>query len=377
LWLLALLVLTSVGLVATRIIDLREGYDPLIKVPPDTLPGIWARWDSTYYVVLAAEGYAHHPDKAGFFPLFPFLMAAVARLFGLNETLSGMLIAQGSFLVALLGFYKLARQINDSHSYAMRGVLYLLLFPTSFFFYAVYAESLYLAFSIWSAYFVLRKYPNYVAAGLASGIASLARPIGWLLNVILLAEFVARRKFTWSSFASVGIGITLSGVGVIGYVYYLYTLTGTFLAIPIAQAQWLRHWQYPWLTYWQSLAAAFVDFRQLTDWFLYVINWVDLGFTTFALVLTVFAVRMSLHHRFRWSLTLYLCCALLFLLSMAGPAAAIPLWAMSRWIGSLFPLFLVMAQLTESRIANRLMLALSGAILIVFTAWWASGRWVA
>lgn len=34
LWLLVLLTLTSVGLVATRIIDLREGYDPIIQMPP-------------------------------------------------------------------------------------------------------------------------------------------------------------------------------------------------------------------------------------------------------------------------------------------------------------------------------------------------------
>lgn len=349
----------------------------LFRCPPDTLPGLWARWDSTYYIVLASEGYASHPDKAGFFPLFPFLIAAVSRFLGLNATLSGMLIAQGSFLVALLGFYKLARQINDNHSYAMRSVLYLLLFPTSFFFYAIYAESLYLAFSIWSAYFVLRKHPNYLVAGLASGFASLARPVGWLLNIILLTEFVVRRKFTWSSFATVGVAMMVSIAGVVGYVYYLYTLTGTFLAIPIAQAQWLRHWQYPWLTYWQSIAATFSDVRQLNDWFLYVINWVDLGFTTFALVLTALAAQMAIHQRFRWSLTLYLGCALLFLLSMAGPAEAIPLWDMSRWVGSLFPLFLVMAQLTESRPGNRLMFAFSSAVLVFFTAWWTSGRWVA
>lgn len=169
----------------------------------------------------------------------------------------------------------------------------------------------------------------------------------------------------------------VSIAGVVGYVYYLYTLTGTFLAIPIAQTQWLRHWQYPWLTYWQSIAATFSDIRQLNDWFLYVINWVDLGFTTFALVLTALAAQMSIHRRFRWSLTLYLGCALLFLLSMAGPAEAIPLWDMSRWVGSLFPLFLVMAQLTESRPGNRLMFAFSSAVLVFFTAWWASGRWVA
>ncbi|NJN98432.1 MAG: hypothetical protein HC875_32265 [Anaerolineales bacterium] len=375
LWLATLLVLTAVGLIAVQILDLREGYDPIIGVPPNSVPGIWARWDSPYYIHLARDGYAAVPYAMGYFPLYPLLMRGLSNLTGLSLAFSGMLISQLSYLAAILFFYKLARLIRDDHAYAMRCVLYLVLFPSSFFFFAVYAEPLSLAFSILAVWLTLGTPPRYHWSGLALGIASAARPVGWLLNLILLAEFGLRRKFKWAPLFSLAVGLMLSVLGVVAFVFYLYSITGTFMAIPKAQSQWLRHWELPWVTLEKSIFIALTGNGVENDWFLYVINWSDLLCTLLVLALTVVAFVWSLKQRFKWSLTIYLIITLIFLLAQQG-LEEVPLWGMTRWVAAIFPLYLILGDISRRKIVQGAIALVSGCFLILFMAWWTSGRWI-
>jgi hypothetical protein len=381
-------VATASGLVGVRILDLREGYDPgegpprsipgvTAWAPPDTLPGLWARWDSNYYLTIADLGYTVQPEGMGHFPLYPLLMAGLSRLTGFGLELSGMIIAQLSYLAAVLIFYKLARQIRDDHGFAMRCVLALLLFPSSFFFFAIYAEPVYLALAVLGIFLALRAQPRYVAAGLALGLASTARPIGWLLNLVLLGEFVRRRKFNPPTLLAVGLGLALSVAGVALYMVYLHALTGSWTVILAAQTEWQRFWQLPWLVYWNSLRAALSLGGLRADWFMYAINGSDLLFTSLALALTAVAVWQSVHKRFSWSLSIYLLAALAFFMSSHGPDAD-PLWGMTRWIAVLFPLYLVVGDLSQRlpKVAQWGIALVAAAALVFLTAWWTSGRWV-
>ncbi|MBN1218144.1 MAG: hypothetical protein JXM69_04390 [Anaerolineae bacterium] len=366
-------VLTVVGLTSVHWLDLREGYNPYINLSPDTLPGLWARWDSYYYVSIAQQGYA--PYNMGFFPLYPALMAGLSYVTGFSPALMGLFISQLSYLAAILGLYKLARLLQNNHAFAMHVVVTLLLFPSSFFFIAIYAESLSLAFSILAVYLVLRLRPLYPQAGLALAVASAARPVGWLLDIVLLAEFVKRRQFKLTAWLALGVGLVLSVSTVVLYVFYLYFLTGSFLAIPRAQAAWLRCWEYPWITLWKSISIALFGNGLTNDWFLYAINWVDLSFTGLALSLTGVAVYWSFKGRFNWSLSLYLEVSLLFLLAQQG-VELVPLWGMTRWVAALFPLYLILGDLINHRVMRWIVPVVSASLLLFFTAWWTSGRWV-
>jgi hypothetical protein len=379
LWLATLIVLSIVGTVVVRLVahvdELGEGYLPWLGLSPYGIPGLWARWDSGYYLTLAQQGYAEFPEAMGFFPLYPILVAGLSRITGLSAAVSGMLISQLAYLAAILIFYKLARQIRDDHEYAMSSVLYMVLFPSSFFFFAVYAESLSLAFSVLAVYLALRTRPRYVQAGLAAGIASAARPVGWLLNIVPVTEFIRRRDFTLSSLLALAAGLALSVSGIALFVWYLYSITGTFTAVFQAQAPWQRTWQYPWVTIWKSIRIAATGVNVSGNWFLYVINWSHLFFTTLALVLTGVAFWRSYRKRFRWSVAIYMLVSLAFLLTSQGVEAE-PMSGMTRWVGALFPMYLVLGDLTQSRIARGLLAVISGMLLVVMTAWWMSGRWV-
>jgi Gpi18-like mannosyltransferase len=380
--LLYLVSLTAVNL-AVRYDEFADGYVPIPGIPATSLTGIWLRWDSYAYMVIAQMGYLFHPNLYGYFPLYPLLIFTLSKLSGIHEALSGTIIAQLFFLGAMLGMYRLARFIRDDPNYALRSVFYFALFPTSFFFYAAYAESLYLFLAILGTIFLLRSSPGFIKAGLAYGLAGLTRPIGWLLTIPLIVKFFQERNYSIKNFMRLIIALFLSAIGIIGFVYYLYTLTGTFLAIPQAQAEWHRSYQFPGIPYLKSVWIALTGNRVPGDWFLYTINWVDLIFTTLALVITVIAIWKSTKKEYPWSLSIYLIGSLAFLLSSQGPTHqeygdvdVIPLWGMGRWIAALFPLFLVIPMIIKRNSLTILTLIVSGSLQVLLCAWWITGRWV-
>jgi Gpi18-like mannosyltransferase len=311
----------------------------------------------------------------GYFPLYPMLIRGLSQLTGLPLALAGMLIAQLSYLGAILILYRLARLIRDEHAYAIRVVLSLLLFPSAFFFFAVYAEPLSLAFSLLAVYFALLPQAQYIYSGLALGIASAARPVGFLINLILMVEFVRRRKYSFGTFFKLGLGLFFSGLGVILFVWYLYTLTGSFRAIPEAQSAWLRQWQLPWVTLGKSVLYVLAGPGAASDWFSYEINGIDFFFTLLALGLTIVAVRRTLRGYYPWSLTVYMIVSLIFLLAQQG-VGHVPLWGMTRWVAALFPIYLILGDLIQNKWIQWAIWLISGSLLVLFMAWWSTGRWV-
>src|SRR5437764_4641749 len=137
-------------------------YRPLAENTrlPDALWLMWQRFDSGFYLALARDGYGpvtslHHASSWVFYPLFPLLVRPVAYLFGgsaMAFDLAGVLVANAAALIAVIFLYKLvARELGAR--IASRSVLYLAVFPTSFYLSAVYAESLFLACSVACLYY--------------------------------------------------------------------------------------------------------------------------------------------------------------------------------------------------------------------------------
>jgi Gpi18-like mannosyltransferase len=304
----------------------------------------------------------------GYFPLYPLLIAGLARVTGLHLVTAGVVIAQLSHLAALLIFYKLARLLRDEHAFALRAVVALALFPTAFFFMAMYAESLALALGLLSVYCARRG--RWVWSGLALGLASAARPVGWLLGIILVIEFVRRRQFHWRALAQMSAALALAAGGTVLYVLYLYLLTGKLNAIREAQDLWLMQWQYPWVTLGKGVWIAFMGNGVENDWFLYVSNWADLLFTLLAIGLTLIGAR-----RLPLSFTVYMVVSILFILTRQG-LEMVPLWGRARWVVPLFPMYFVIADLLKSRRVFWPAMAVSALMMAALAAWWASGRWV-
>lgn len=153
----------------------------------------WGNFDGEHYLAIAQFGY--QPLTYFFFPLYPILI----RLFG-NTQLTALLISHFSFLIALIGFYKLVR-LDYSEKIARLVIILLLVFPTSFFFGSVYTESLFFALVVWFFWFLRKK--KWLWVTFLGSLASAAR----IMGIVLLVPF-----------------------GLFGYMYYLFALTGDPLA---------------------------------------------------------------------------------------------------------------------------------------------------
>jgi len=253
----------------TRLIVLLGAYFPLVfgiqlyTEPPNgrEVPGIWgvwARWDSNWYVQIADEGYSYSPDlsvesSVAFFPLYPIAIKALALLTG-NALAAGILINNGSFLLALMFFYQLAGLDIDS-SATRRAVFYLAAFPGSFFFSSAYSEGLFLLVSIlatlcarrqswyWAAFWAALSAASRAPGFLIWGIVGLEwlRTHGWTLATVHQREswdnLVSALRKHWRQ---VGIMILVMTSGLWLYMLYLQIQFGDPLIFQTSGDSWFE-----------------------------------------------------------------------------------------------------------------------------------------
>jgi Gpi18-like mannosyltransferase len=175
----------------------------------------WANFDGEHYLAIAKEGY--HLAEQAFFPLYPLLIKFID-----GGVWAGILISNISFLLALIGFYKLLK-LDFSERVSRLAIILLLLFPTSFYFSAVYTESLFLALVVWSFYFYRKN--NILLASFLGMFASGTRVIGVILLPIYLLELF-KDKVKWEK---KHLWLLLIPLGLVLYMFYL----GKFYSDPL------------------------------------------------------------------------------------------------------------------------------------------------
>lgn len=111
----------------------------------------WANFDGEHYLSIAIFGYKNL--EQAFFPIYPLLISFFAKSdpFNLlssliNSTLAGLIISNASFALALIFIWELIK-IDFSKKIAYLTIILILVFPTSFYFGAVYNESPFFTFN--------------------------------------------------------------------------------------------------------------------------------------------------------------------------------------------------------------------------------------
>ena len=148
------------------------------------LVGTWQRWDACWYSKIATFGYEPAELSVNFWPLFPVLSGGVARVVGGSVALAGMIVSAIAYIAAMVGLFRLvARDIDEV--VARRTMLLITIFPSAFFLFAPFTESLFLALSVWTI--VAARERSWLLAAVLGGLAALTRiqgvflalPIGW------------------------------------------------------------------------------------------------------------------------------------------------------------------------------------------------------
>src|SRR5690606_7958562 len=151
-----ILVLTFVGIASTRADKLSPvpavGYylQPMTGLAHTFLEPL-RNWDGFWYTLIAERGYGVHPATAAFWPLYPLLHRWGYVFTGWTAPVIGLIISNVAFVGALIVLYRLIR-IDYGDRVAGRAIWLLALFPTAFYFSAVYTESLFLLLTVSSVY---------------------------------------------------------------------------------------------------------------------------------------------------------------------------------------------------------------------------------
>jgi hypothetical protein len=258
-------------------------------------------------------------------------------------------------------------------------VLYLAVFPLSFFLQAVYSESLFLLLCL--AAFVLAEKNRLAAAGLVTGLAILTRPTGIALVPPLM--LIARRD-SWR------LLVTALPVALV-YPLLLWREIGDPWAFAHVEGTWHRHLSPagPLGGIWDALRAGWAGVEQLASGSNTHVYWTAVSaadstpLRTAALnlellaFLVLFVVLTAIAWR-EFGAAYGLFATLSLALPLSTPSSRWPLLSLPRFGLVIFPLFLALAWLGSRRAnANTVILATSSALLGVFVTQWALWDWVA
>lgn len=328
----------------------------------------WEHWDAVHYVSIAQFGYQNRDDLA-FFPLFPMLIWPFGRLTG-NYLLPATLISNFALLGSLFLLYQMATEIGGE-LVGRRTLLYLCLFPTAFFFFAAYNESLFLLLTL-GAFFAMRR-QQWWLAGILGLLASLTRSIGVLLVLPYLYElWYSRESFLASRqrFILKALPIVLIPLGTVLYCIFCWKVSGDFLAFASVQVRWARHTSWPW--YGLFLAFLQLFWSQPFGSFSQAHIILDLS-ATLGFIALAFLGRRKL----RPSYTLWIAALLLFYLMSPATTQADSLQSNQRFVLEMFPGFITLAMLgiKHQRLHQAIMLffpALQATLSILFVM----NRWM-
>jgi hypothetical protein len=240
-----------VGILAVALLGFRSEAGPPWRMHENEFLNLPARWDSGWYIGIAAEGYRWEPSRAevqqniAFFPAYPMLMRYLALFLGRELLWTGVLISWVSFFWALVYLYRFTRERFDDAS-GRAAIALVACYPFALFFSTAYTEALFLLCLVGACYHFERD--ELWKAGAWGLVAGLCRPNGCLLSVVL-ALIAARQVWPpdvrrlaaqWKPFALRIAVAALPGVGMLIFSAFMYTLTGNPLQWTTQNAAWGR-----------------------------------------------------------------------------------------------------------------------------------------
>ncbi len=332
------------------------------RVSPNVYPltNMWSRWDAGWYVGIAEHGYQFtpgQPSNRAFFPVYPALMRIVRAVLHSHTAAAwlraGIIVSNAALAIAL-GYLFLLTKLEFDEATARRAVLYLLIFPTTFFLSAVYSESVFLAFTIASFYYARKG--QWWVAGVLGCAAALSRPPGVMIALGLGAEYLMQCEFNWRKLRLNALSVALPPIALACFFSYLHYAEGSADTVVQAQSAWGLQLQPQWRTFAPFFQRG-LEVRGTN---------IDLGFTFLFIALVI-----GTAFRLRLSYTVFSVGYLIFI-TMWGSLESVPRYGLG-----LFPAIMLLAMIGRNETFHRAYVPVSAALAALFMAVFAVWGWVA
>lgn len=329
----------------------------------------WSRNDVNWYRDIAIKGYTNVKSTA-FFPLFPLLIRLGTYVTGLNGFYVGVFISNVAWFVLLIVLFQLVREDFDEKR-AQATILYLSLFPTSFFFATSYTEAPFLCLALLSFYHLRRG--HWWLAALFAFFAGLTRSAGVFLALPFCYEYMRQRQFRVREIRFNAISVFLIPLGIILFAGYCYMTFGDPLAFSHAQSFWLRQLSTPWY----GVVMALVDARRSALLaFGGIRNLLDTGcvlFVFFLLLLGSFGPWRLGKEQASYLILAWTFYVFVLLFPVHGD---FPLQSMPRYMLEIFPAFIILAGFDRVPFIRLNYFLVSGVLLFVMMTQFLTGHWI-
>ena len=307
----------------------------------------WNKQDSLWFLEIAQHGYSSHNSSAAFYPGYPILIRVVGYVCFGHPLLAAYLVSNIALLAALVVLYRLTEREYDVRT-ARRAVLYLCLFPTAFFLFDTYSESVFLLAA--AGAFALARRGRWGWAGLVGIGATLTRSLGVVVALALAVEAVHqtveqhRRQDEHGEASRDGLltrgairlgasAVPLAGTG--GYLlFWQLRYHDWYRPIRLEKLVWGREFSAPWQTLWHGLTMA---------WRYGPVSGYGWWMLDFVLVAAGLALGLWVAVRARPVYAVYAWASLLLMLSEGWPGR--PLVSDPRYVVTIFPLVWPLARL--------------------------------
>jgi hypothetical protein len=310
----------------------------------------FAAWDSGWYFDIATRGYYYSADgqsSIAFFPLYPMAMRAFAWPFGSSEAAvwaAGIAISCAAFFLGLLVLHGLTERMCGDREIARRTVLYVSVFPFSFFLARVYPSGLFFLLTVLAVSTAHRS--RWWLAGVCGGLAALTRPQGVLIAIplgLMALKGTRPRESLTRLVAMAPIPLAF-----IGYNVYIGSLAGHPLAWLASEGQWGFSLGHP---PWEQLLGLIAKLERygLYDYF-FTSNLAAYRLFHGAAALFLLGTIPAVFTRLGTPLGLYV------LVSVLVPLSGNALEGIGRYGAVLFPVFMVLGMVKSPRFHEALLI---------------------
>jgi Gpi18-like mannosyltransferase len=373
-------------------LDLTQpGYPGLVKTVIDSWPASrllitnWYRWDTSWFVKIALSGYSVSDGSISFMPFYPMLIRMGLYFTGGNALVSALIISNIFCVIALILFYEVALLELGAQKLAWQAFLFLITFPSTFFLFIGYSESIFLTLVL--AIWLLIRKGHWHSAAFLSSLAVLTRlqglalvvPMGWQALTTLatpvslepIQEFRTVISFlthkhgwrrlltewrnpTWVAalFPLIAMGIYTVAVKYIGMNSVLNAYSYRYSALT-----------FPWQGFWEFVVRIFTIKYLPADY-------VDLVLFVLLIGVTIYGFK-----RIRPALSLYTIALLIMVFSRSyGPTL---LSGFNRFVLTTFPFFLSLSLLKLNDRLKFLIVAIFWVTQLLMVWNFISWMWVA